>query len=46
MQVNDEYIVNIEKMLFGGDALSRVDGKTVFVSGGCPADKLKIKIEN
>ena len=44
MQVGEEYVVLIEKMLFGGDSLARIDGKTVFVSGGCPDDKVKIKI--
>lgn len=44
MQVGEEYIVSIEKMLFGGDSLARIDGKAVFVDGGCPEDKLKIKI--
>lgn len=44
MQVGEEYIVLIEKMLFGGDSLARIDGKTVFIQGGCPEDKLKIRI--
>lgn len=44
MNINDEYIVNIEKMLFGGSALARVDGFPVFVENGCAGDKLKIQI--
>lgn len=44
MQINDEYIVVIEKMLFGGNALARIDGKTIFVEGGCPGDKVKIRL--
>lgn len=44
MKINDEYIVNIEKMIFGGNALARVDGFPVFITGGCPLDCLKIKI--
>lgn len=44
MKINDEYIVNIEKMLYGGSALSRIDGFPIFVENGCAGDKLKIQI--
>lgn len=44
MQVGEEHIVLIEKMLFGGNSLARIDGKAVFVDYGCPEDKVKIKI--
>ena len=44
MNVNDELIVNIEKMIYGGSALTRVDGIPIFIDGGCPKDTLKIKI--
>lgn len=44
MNVNDELIVNIEKMIYGGSALTRVDGIPIFIDGGCPEDTLKIKI--
>ena len=44
MQKNDEYIVNIEKMIFGGSALARIDSFPVFIQDACPNDKVKIKI--
>ena len=45
MNLNDEYIVQIEKMLFGGSAIARVEDFPVFVDGGCPEDKVKILIK-
>ena len=45
MNVNDEFIVDIEKMLFGGDSLARIDNLSVFIPGGCPGDKVKVKID-
>ncbi len=44
MKINDVYTVKIEKMLFGGDSLARVDGIPIFIDGGCPDDFVKIKI--
>ncbi len=44
MNVNDIFIVKIEKMIYGGNALARIDGIPVFIEGGCPDDELKIRI--
>ncbi len=44
MKVNDEYIVNIEKLSNLGTGIARVDGQVVFVENACPEDELKIKI--
>ena len=44
MKINDEYIVNIEKLSNLGTGLARIDGQVVFVENACPEDKVKIKI--
>lgn len=44
MNINDEHIVIIEKMLFGGYALARIDSFPVFIENACTEDKLRIKI--
>lgn len=44
MQINDILTVNIEKMLFGGAGLARVNGFPIFVEDVCPQDILKVKI--
>ena len=44
MIVGEEHIVEIEKMLNQGYALARINNIPVFVLGGCPKDKLQIKI--
>ena len=36
--------ITIDKLSYGGAGVGRVDGKVVFVDGGVPGDKLKIKI--
>lgn len=46
MNKNDEYIVNIEKMIYGGNSLARIDDFPIFINSGCPNDKVKIKITN
>ena len=33
-----------QKLVYEGDALAKVDGYPIFIEGGCPEDKLKIKI--
>lgn len=33
-----------EKLVYEGDALAKINGFPVFIQGGCPQDKLKIKI--
>ena len=45
MKINDEYIVKIEKMLFGGSAIARVDDFPLFIDGVCPDDKVKVSIK-
>ena len=45
MNINDEYNVNIEKMLNEGAGLARISGVPVFVDNACPGDSLKIKIK-
>ncbi len=44
MNINDELIVNIEKMLYEGLALARVDNFPVFIEDACVGDKIKIKV--
>ena len=44
MQINDEYIVNIEKLVFGGEGLAKIDNFSIFVKDVCPQDTVKIKI--
>ncbi len=45
MLVGDEFIVNIDKMVNEGNSLARIDSTPVFITGGCPEDKLKIRIK-
>lgn len=33
-----------DKAVYEGDALAKVEGFPVFVQGGCPGDRLKVKI--
>lgn len=33
-----------DKSVYEGDALAKVEGFPVFVQGGCPGDRLKVKI--
>ena len=44
MNINDELILNIEKLSSQGFGISKVDGFVVFVQGACPGDELKAKI--
>lgn len=44
MKINDELIVEIEKLSNLGFGIARVDGFVVFVENACPQDKLRIKI--
>ncbi len=44
MLIGDEFIVNVEKMVNEGNALARINSIPVFICGGCPEDKLKVKI--
>ncbi len=38
------YTVKIEKLLYGGKALAKIDGFPIFIDGGCPEDIAEIKI--
>lgn len=44
MQINDVLTINIEKMIFGGSGLARVDGFPIFIDNACPGDVLKVKL--
>ena len=44
MKINDEYIVDIEKVTNLGAGIAKVDGLVVFTENVCPQDKAKIKI--
>lgn len=45
MKINDEYTVKIEKMIFGGSAIARVDDFPIFINDVCPDDIVKIIIK-
>ncbi len=38
------HVVTIEKLTFGGSGMARIDGKTVFVPGTLPGQKVEITI--
>lgn len=40
----DELELTPEKMVYEGDSIVKIDGYPIFVEGGCPGDKLKVKI--
>lgn len=42
---NDVLEVIPEKLVYEGSALAKVDGFPIFIDGGCPRDKLKIRIK-
>lgn len=44
MKINDEFIVNIEKLSNLGKGITRIDSQVVFVENACPQDELKIRI--
>lgn len=44
MKINDEIILNTEKMVFGLDCISKKDGCVVFTVGSLPNEKIKAKI--
>ena len=43
-KIKNNYEIEIEKIVFGGEGLGRVDGFTVFVPMSVPGDKLEIDI--
>lgn len=44
MKINEEYVVEVEKLTNLGLGLTKIDGFVVFIENSCPGDKLKIKI--
>lgn len=44
MKINEEYVVEVEKLTNLGLGLAKIDGLVVFIENSCPGDKLKIKI--
>ncbi len=44
MNINDEFVVTIEKLSNLGTGIARIDGQVVFVENACPEDEVKIKI--
>lgn len=45
MQINQELIVNIEKLSNLGLGIAKHEGLVIFVENACPGDELKIKIK-
>ena len=44
MNINDEFVVTIEKLSNLGTGIARIDGQIIFVENACPEDEVKIKI--
>lgn len=44
LTINDEIIVTIEKLVYGGQGLARFQGATIFIPSSAIGDKLKVKI--
>ena len=44
MKLNDEYTVEIEKMINEGNAIARVENFPIFIKNACPKDTVKIQI--
>ncbi len=40
------FLVEVEKMIPGGDAISYYNGKAVFIDGGVPGDRLEVEVVN
>lgn len=43
-EIGQKVEIEIEKIVFGGEGLGRVDGFTIFVPMSVPGDKLEIEI--
>lgn len=43
-KINDIIETTVQKLVYEGDALTKIDGFPVFIEGACPEDKLKIRI--
>ena len=44
LSIGDIHDLTIEKIVYGGDGLGRVDGQTVFVPFAAPGDQLRVRI--
>jgi 23S rRNA (uracil1939-C5)-methyltransferase len=44
MKKGKEIELSIEKLAYGGKGISRIDNRVVFVDGGIPGDKVRVKI--
>ncbi len=44
MKINDEHIVEIEKVTNLGAGIAKVEGFVIFIDNTCPKDKVKIRI--
>lgn len=44
MNLGDIHDITIEKIVYGGDGLGRVDGQAVFVPFAAPGDQLRVRI--
>ncbi len=44
MNINDEFVVTIEKLSNLGTGIAKINGQVVFVEKACPEDEVKIKI--
>ena len=40
----DLLVLTIDDLAFGGDGVGRVDGYVVFVRGGIPGDRLRVRL--
>lgn len=45
MNINDEYSIRIEKMLYNGMGLGKINGISIFVGNTAPDDIVKVKIK-
>lgn len=43
-KTNDIIETTAQKLVYEGDALTKIDGFPIFIEGACPEDKLKIRI--
>ncbi len=46
LAIGESYEINIEKIVYGGDGLGRVESHAVFVPFAAPGDKLRVRITN
>ena len=44
MNIGDTLTCTIEKLVYGGNGLARVDGRVIFVPGSAPGEELRVRI--